>query len=188
MSEIQHRYQKRRRWWVFELLHDELRDRRREAIACYKVQVKSAERRPEEIESYKKTLAEQLHQISKEEKRIDQLRRMRPVGMFLALFLPAIMIRLPPKSRSAKSRIERVPGLTMLKIARFLYSKKTYERQFEPLFADLQEEYFEALHQGDIWKARWLRVRYLWAFAKSIGKNRLWSLIEKIVGSWKAGR
>jgi hypothetical protein len=63
------------------------------------------------------------------------------------------------------------PGSHLWKFAEFFCTKKTYDSVFHPLLADFQHEYFEALKDGRVWKARWTRVLYLGAFFKSAGLN-----------------
>ncbi len=46
----------------------------------------------------------------------------------------------------------------------FLFSPKTQTEVFQPIEADWQEEYFEALFKNEVWKARWINVRYAYAF------------------------
>jgi len=65
-------------------------------------------------------------------------------------------------------RINTAPGYGLANIARWLFSKKNYERCFEPLLADLQFEYCEAIKSGAEKKAKWIHVKYIFAFFKSI--------------------
>ena len=82
-------------------------------------------------------------------------------------------------------RIHRPPGSKMLSLVEFFCSKKTYSKVFEPIIADLHEEYFEALDKRRHWKMRWIRIRYTWAFFSAIGLNISLSTIKKIVDLWK---
>ncbi len=81
--------------------------------------------------------------------------------------------------------IVRVPGSRLHMIARFFYSRKTVERVFEPLLADMREEYQIALAEKRVWKARWVRISYYWAFAKAIGLQSLVSTAKQIFSLWK---
>jgi hypothetical protein len=60
-----------------------------------------------------------------------------------------------------KRRISRPPGSLVLAVAKFLYSPKSYERVAEPIIADMQFEYCQALAEGNGAKAAWIRVRGL---------------------------
>lgn len=51
------------------------------------------------------------------------------------------------------------PGSRLLGASKFLFSKKTYERVFLPVVADMQKEYLEALSEGDEWRASFIRLR-----------------------------
>jgi hypothetical protein len=55
--------------------------------------------------------------------------------------------------------IQKPPGFSLERFLRFLVSKKSYERVYGQIIADMREEYFEALHAGEKRKARWIVVR-----------------------------
>jgi hypothetical protein len=67
--------------------------------------------------------------------------------------------------------IVSAPGNKLLKISNFLYSIKDQKEIFNPAIADWQEEYFQALSKNEIWKARWINVRYVYAFLATMFKN-----------------
>ena len=70
---------------------------------------------------------------------------------------------------------------TLFKISYFLFSSKTQKEIFEPILSDWQEEYFEALFKKEIWKARWINVRYTYAFLAAMwAKSPIGDLIEFI--------
>jgi|1186.fasta_scaffold220626_3 hypothetical protein len=56
-------------------------------------------------------------------------------------------------------RLRRAPGSLLLEVAEFVVSGRTFARVFEPVVADMQREYMEALRDGRMWKARWVRCR-----------------------------
>lgn len=67
----------------------------------------------------------------------------------------------------------------LLKISNFLYCNKTQKEIFEPTVADWQEEHFEALFKKEIWKSRWINVRYTYAFLAAMWqKSPIGDLIE----------
>ncbi|MDQ3131244.1 MAG: hypothetical protein M3Q99_10850 [Acidobacteriota bacterium] len=73
------------------------------------------------------------------------------------------------------------PLLNFLRISNFLYSPKTQKEIFDPIAADWQTEYFEALFKKEIYKARWINVRYTYAFIIAIWqKSPIGDLIEFI--------
>ena len=78
------------------------------------------------------------------------------------------------------AKIATPPGVRLWKLAEFFCTQRTYKAVFEPLLADFQHEYFEALSQGRRGKALWLRVLYLWAFCKSTGLNLAMSFVREI--------
>ena len=66
-------------------------------------------------------------------------------------------------------------------IVHFFYSDKIQKEVFDPIVADWQEEYFEALFKKEIWKARWINVRYTYAFIITMWqKSPMGDLIEFI--------
>ncbi len=76
----------------------------------------------------------------------------------------------------------RLTNIEFVYIIRFLYSSKTRKEIFEPIIADWQEEYFEALFKKEIWKARWINVRYIYAFLGAMWqKSPIGDLIEFII-------
>jgi hypothetical protein len=86
----------------------------------------------------------------------------------------------PPKSKPAqrrigivRARVERPPGSLLLEIIDFFFSKKTVLLTFQPLIADWREEFFEALDANRYCKARWVSLRYYWAFAKACFLSKL---------------
>ena len=71
--------------------------------------------------------------------------------------------------------------LKLSKLTNFLYSPKNQKEIFEAIIADWQEEYFEALLKKEIWKARWINVRYTCAFLAAMWqKSSIGDLIEFI--------
>jgi hypothetical protein len=74
-----------------------------------------------------------------------------------------------------------ISGHRCLKISEFLYSSKTQKEVFEPIVADWLAEYCKALSKKEIWKARWINVRYTYAFLVAMWqKSPLGDLIEFI--------
>jgi hypothetical protein len=68
-----------------------------------------------------------------------------------------------------------------LKISNFVFSPNIQKEIFELIVADWQEEYFEALSKKEIWKARWINVRYTYAFIVAMWqKSPIGDLIEFI--------
>ena len=58
-----------------------------------------------------------------------------------------------------QAHIVRSPGYQLSRMAEFLFSKRTHTRVLQPIIADLQAEYIEALDQDRQWKAAWVRLR-----------------------------
>ena len=90
------------------------------------------------------------------------------------------------KAGRDKRHVVIPPGSKLLTIAEFFYSKKTYTLRFKPIVADMQQEYFEALYEKRVWKARWMYGLYVWKFFCAMGLSWGFSLLEKILKTWKA--
>ncbi|GEP00540.1 hypothetical protein [Methylobacterium haplocladii] len=61
--------------------------------------------------------------------------------------------------KAAHSVIKKPPGSDLKSALSFLYTKKSFERVFEPIIEDMRFEHCEALRSGDVKKARWTHVR-----------------------------
>ena len=82
-------------------------------------------------------------------------------------------------------KIIRPPGDKLFNILEFLYTKKNFERIFEPMIADMQEEYFEALSAKRIWKTRWIHLRGIISLLVAITYHPTVSLMKRISHYWK---
>lgn len=88
-------------------------------------------------------------------------------------------------SRAKPSRIVRPPGSRLNALADFFCSPKTMARVVRPILADLQSEYFAALAEGRIWKARWTCVRGYLSFWKALG---WYATAKSLMQIWKISR
>ena len=61
--------------------------------------------------------------------------------------------------RAAKARIALPPGILLDRLTRFLLTREAHRRFVRPVIADMQSEYAAALAEGDLWHARWIRIR-----------------------------
>ena len=82
------------------------------------------------------------------------------------------------------SPIHRPPGAKLENFARFAFSKRTFERVFKPHLADTQHEYFEALKEGDLRTARWVRVRGMLGFWSHVALQWPVSLTRIVQRLW----
>jgi hypothetical protein len=78
------------------------------------------------------------------------------------------------------------PGSRLICLAEFLLTQKSYHEIVVPIISDMREEYFEALSQNRIWKARWVRVRGTWSFFAALGLDRFFSIVSMCVKVWKS--
>lgn len=76
-----------------------------------------------------------------------------------------------------------LPGSILLKLTRILYSQKKQKEIFEPIITDWWIEYLDALDEKNVWKARWINVRYIFAFL-TIGRPKI-SLLYNSPFSYK---
>ncbi len=78
----------------------------------------------------------------------------------------------------ATEPIHRAPGFKLRAFAEFFFSPKTYEKVLEPVLRDLQDEHMEALAEGQIGKARWVRIRGTCSFWAAVAAQLPTSLIK----------
>lgn len=83
------------------------------------------------------------------------------------------------------SLIGRAPGTAFHSVVDFLYSPKIVRETFEPIIADWRVEYFEALSQKRVWKARWINVRYTHSFLMAMGLSKLFSFYKVFIRAGK---
>src|SRR5204863_563804 len=87
---------------------------------------------------------------------------------------------------SQKRIIRRAPGYALANLAKWVFSKKVYERTFEPLLGDLQFEYCEAIKEGNNRHAQWIHFRYVFHFAKAIVLFVPGWIFQALFKWWKA--
>jgi len=80
-----------------------------------------------------------------------------------------------------ESKLFKLYRYKLLNLSEILFSPKTQENVFKTLVADWDEEYYLALSKKQIYKARWINVRYTYAFLAAMWmKSPLGDLIEFI--------
>lgn len=89
------------------------------------------------------------------------------------------MILIRNRQRERKNVVTVSPGSRLLLIADFVCSPTSLELTFRPIVRDLRSEYFAALALKRRWKAKWIRVRYLYSFIAAMGLNKLFSLLKE---------
>jgi len=67
----------------------------------------------------------------------------------------------------------------------FLYSRKDVDLIFSPMLADMRDEYFAALADGRVRKARWTLFVYYWSFVRAILLHRVTALGKQLFDLWK---
>lgn len=82
------------------------------------------------------------------------------------------------------SRLSIPPGSTLNGFARWLFSPRTYDHVLQPVLADLQAEYFEALREGRPYKAKWVRARGYCRFWSHVGAQLPVSVLRAAVKLW----
>lgn len=87
---------------------------------------------------------------------------------------------IPPEGFTPE-KIIRPPGDKFFEVLKFLYTKKVFERVFEPMIADMQEEYFEAMSKKNIWKMRWIHLRGVISLLIAVVYNPVVSLVKKFL-------
>src|ERR1044072_1750745 len=104
-------------------------------------------------------------------------------GAFILWMIRNGHARLPwTRTTSQTNLISAAPGSSLLSLVEFLFSPYTVEHTFKPIVADWRTEFFDALHKGRYWKARWVRVRYTFSFVMAMGLSKVFSLVRSIAG------
>ncbi len=85
-----------------------------------------------------------------------------------------------------KIELSSAPGGRLFQIFGFAASKKSFEAIYVPIIYDMREEYFEALSENRIWKARWVRIRGTWSFVVAIGLDRAFAFVSFFIKAWKS--
>ena len=86
------------------------------------------------------------------------------------------------KAANTGARITTAPGTNLLSISEFLFSPKTLRSVVNPIIADMQAEYFEALAASRRYKAIWVCARGYWSLVKAVG---LYSLLRTVAEVWR---
>jgi hypothetical protein len=90
------------------------------------------------------------------------------------------------KLGASRSRIIAPPGHRLLAFAKFFFSRRTVDEVLQPTIEDMREEYHDALIAGEIFKARWIRVRGCWEFFKAAGLAKIFGIAKVVTKLWKA--
>lgn len=83
-------------------------------------------------------------------------------------------------------RITRPPGRGLHRLAAAVFTNRTATMVFEPVIADMQAEYMEALQHGGTTNAKWVRIRGYWIFWNHVLLQLPVSLTKMLVAIWKA--
>lgn len=93
-------------------------------------------------------------------------------------------IRPPPKGHGG---VVLLPGSRVSWLLRLLCSKQAYQRVFEPIFADMQYEYVEAIKDGNKRDARLSIFRGYFGLIRTIPLSIVVGLAREIWVFWKRG-
>lgn len=120
------------------------------------------------------------------------------IGFFVAAFVSNLLLTLfghPIKVllelfeaiRESRANILVIssPGWTLHRWVDFLLSKKSVNQIFEPIIADMQVEYLDALAEGRHAKAKWVLVRGYSSFWYAFVLHTVGSLVRVAVQVWK---
>ena len=114
---------------------------------------------------------------------LSRFRMLGPViSIVAAASVVAIVIRISIRSKSREIKVALPYGSKLLRVAIFLFSPKTQIEVFEPMVSDWQEEYFEAIKNKFVWKARLINIQYTYAlFAVVLKKASVIAAIAYLV-------
>lgn len=85
---------------------------------------------------------------------------------------------------SAARRIITPPGSLSLRVCDTLLSRDAFEI-VEEIVATMQREHFDALQEGRVGKARWIRVRFGWYLIKQLGIDAIFRWLFKL---WRSAK
>jgi hypothetical protein len=101
-------------------------------------------------------------------------------------FLAMIIIR--SNANRELNQLMTAPGSKLLAFSDFFFSNKQFVSVYGPIISDMREEYFEALSQNRIWKARWVRVRGTWSFFAAMGLDRAFAFVSFFMKAWRSAK
>ena len=111
-----------------------------------------------------------LWQISGSETLDDMFRLDNEYASSFNLWLDMkLLLRTIPAALISTDRITRPPGALIGRWAEFVFSPRTVEYLVNPILADIQIEYFNALAEGRNAKAVWVRLRGYWNLITVVG-------------------
>jgi hypothetical protein len=137
-------------------------------------ETETAERPPEDI---KENLKHSLKELAKEWVIIEM--QMQKLHDLKSKYLQEF-------EQTVRGSLSAAPGHRLLVVAEFVLTRRSFDRLVLPTIQDMREEYFEALSQNRIWKARWVRVRGTWSFFAALGLDRFFSIVSLCVKVWKS--
>jgi len=82
-------------------------------------------------------------------------------------------------------RVSAPPGHTLLAIAEFLCSERTFDEILRPTIDDMRREYNQALADDRRAKAKWVRMRGTWSFLAAAGMVAFGSVGKLVVRVWR---
>jgi hypothetical protein len=92
------------------------------------------------------------------------------------------------RKQQRSQRIVRPPLGAFDAIAKFFYSKKVYERVFQPLRAEIIFEWQEAEVEKRVWRARYIKwVRGPYAVIGHVGAQLVVTIVKKAISMFKTG-
>jgi hypothetical protein len=105
----------------------------------------------------------------------------------LQVLADAVIVRVTDKlfGSFGRKRIHRPPASAINSVARFIYSKRTYERIFMQLVLDLREEHAEALQAKRPRLARWIAMRGNAIMVVTMATHAFTSCGKAVVKIWK---
>ncbi|MDQ3747467.1 MAG: hypothetical protein M3367_00415 [Acidobacteriota bacterium] len=78
-------------------------------------------------------------------------------------------------------KVQKAPGSKLIAVADFLFKKQIVKGVFEQIVCDWRNDYFEALSEKRLMKARWISIRGHWEFyCAAFKQSPIGDLIEEI--------
>jgi hypothetical protein len=83
-------------------------------------------------------------------------------------------------------RLHAAPGWRLHRLGSYVFGRRTFEQVLEPVLSDLQVEYFDALRDGAVGKARIVRLRGYLNFWTHVFAQLPVSILRAAWELWKA--
>jgi hypothetical protein len=109
-----------------------------------------------------------------------------PIVLLLFAFRFFLMVS-TSFSIQPSGRVSEAPGAIAQRLLRFIVPKVAFDQIFSQAISDMREEYFEALQENELLKAKWIIFRDHLGLALTFASYLGTSVGKRVVELWKIG-